>query len=168
MHRALRIRRVHRMHRALRIRRVHSMHRSSTACHLRTIFQHSSAGPDFLSSMLLPRPAFHRLKPGRQGIAYPNYFSTFISRIGRSRQYAAAEAGTPPAEAGTPGYCISGLFSTFISRIRRSRQDAAFRAGIPPYVNVYAPGYAPAGCPIQTADTSAGPAAPGSPGRRWV
>ncbi|MFP4441334.1 MAG: hypothetical protein ACLFVO_29225, partial [Chloroflexaceae bacterium] len=27
----------------------------------------------------------HRLKPGFLVIAYPNYFSTFISRIGRDR-----------------------------------------------------------------------------------
>jgi hypothetical protein len=61
---------------------------------------------------------------------YLGYFSTFISRTRLSQQYVAAPASIPPAEAGTPGYCISGLFSTFISRIRRSRQDAAAPAGV--------------------------------------
>ncbi len=40
-----------------------------------------------------------------------------FSRIRRSRQYAAAPAGIPPAEAGIPVNCVSGpIFSTFIKR----------------------------------------------------
>jgi hypothetical protein len=39
-------------------------------------------------------------------------FSTFISRIRRSRQYTAAPAGIPPAKAGTPASHIQAIVQT--------------------------------------------------------
>ncbi len=92
----------------------------------------ASAGSGVPGSMLLSRPACHRLKPGLPVISYPgsvfnvqqaaglfpcsiSVFSVCLdrspgfSRIRRSRQYAPVPAGMPPAKAGTPGHFISGL-----------------------------------------------------------
>jgi hypothetical protein len=60
----------------------------------------ASAGSGVPGSMLLLRQASHRLKPGLQ--CGPGVGSPGFSRSRRSRQYAAAPAGIPPAKAGTP------------------------------------------------------------------
>ncbi len=110
-------------------RRVHSMHRSSAALHIRAM---PVDGVSDESRRVHSIDLESRLQPDQA-----------------CRIRLAVPAGIPPAEAGTPGQCISGLcrwiavpmkavgcirlmWSRGFSRIRLARQDAAVPAGIPP------------------------------------